>query len=75
MIFYCRIYIVLSICSIVLYAICNGAGQWVGARARRELHQEAISGLLGAPLSFFEQTPVGRILNRFSADMGVIDKV
>lgn len=75
MIFYCRVYIILSICSIVLYAICNGIGQWVGARARCQLHYDAIQGLLRAPLSYFHQTPIGKILNRFSADIGVIDKV
>ncbi|XP_051156850.1 ATP-binding cassette sub-family C member Sur-like isoform X2 [Leptopilina boulardi] len=74
MIFYCRVYIILSICSIVLYAICNGIGQWVGARARCQLHYDAIQGLLRAPLSYFHQTPIGKILNRFSADIGVIDK-
>ncbi|XP_015595444.1 ATP-binding cassette sub-family C member Sur isoform X2 [Cephus cinctus] len=73
-VFYFKIYIALSVGSILLSALYNGVGQWAGARARRCLHQEAIAGLLKAPLFFFEHTPIGRILNRFSADMGVIDK-
>lgn len=53
----------------------NVSGQWAGARARRKLHQEAVAGLLGAPVSFFEYNLIGKILGRFSADMSVIDKV
>jgi ABC-type multidrug transport system fused ATPase/permease subunit len=45
----------------------------VGAvRAVRNLHAQLLTGVLAAPMSFFESTPVGRILNRFSRDL---DKV
>lgn len=39
----------------------------------RGLHKDLSSGILLSPLSFFEKTPIGRILNRFSRDMDVID--
>ncbi|XP_029661257.1 ATP-binding cassette sub-family C member Sur [Formica exsecta] len=71
---YFKVYIIISVGSILLSFLYNVAGQWAGARARRKLHQEAIAGLLGAPISFFDYNPIGKILNRFSADMGVIDK-
>lgn len=70
-----KVYIVVSLGSVLLSFLYNVAGQWAGARARRRLHEEAIVGLLGAPVSFFDRNPIGKILNRFSADMGVIDKV
>ncbi|XP_034942129.1 ATP-binding cassette sub-family C member Sur-like [Chelonus insularis] len=73
-VFYFRIYIILSIFSIFLAALNSAAGQWAGTSARKNIHQGAIASILRAPLIFFEQTPVGRVLNRFSADMGVIDK-
>ncbi|XP_076228088.1 sulfonylurea receptor isoform X2 [Nomia melanderi] len=72
--FYFRVYLILSAASILLSFACNAVGQWTGARARRKLHEEAICRLLRVPLSFFECNPVGKILNRFSADIGVIDK-
>lgn len=72
---YFKVYIIISVGSILLSFLYNVAGQWAGARARRKLHQEAIAGLLSAPISFFDYNPIGKILNRFSADMGVIDKV
>ncbi|XP_043281302.1 ATP-binding cassette sub-family C member Sur isoform X2 [Venturia canescens] len=73
-VFYFRMYVLLSISSIVIAAVNSAAGQWAGAKSREKIHEEAISGLLGAPLNFFEKTPIGRVLNRFSADMGVVDK-
>lgn len=69
------VYIIISMGSIFLLILYNVSGQWAGARARRKLHQEAVSGLFGAPISFFEYNLIGKILSRFSADMSVIDKV
>ncbi|KAI8814939.1 hypothetical protein BJ742DRAFT_784975 [Cladochytrium replicatum] len=37
------------------------------------LHGTLVEKIIGAPLSFFEATPVGRILNRFSRDVSVLD--
>lgn len=72
---YFMVYIIISVGSIFLSMLYNVSGQWAGARARRKLHQEAVAGLFGAPVSFFEYNPIGKILSRFSADMSVIDKV
>lgn len=38
------------------------------------LHNRIFSKLLRAPLIFFESNPMGRILNRFTRDMGQIDQ-
>ncbi|XP_043605687.1 ATP-binding cassette sub-family C member Sur isoform X3 [Bombus pyrosoma] len=73
-VFYFKVYIILSLVFILLSFVCNATGQWTGARARRKLHEEAVSKLLRVPMSFFDCNPVGKILNRFSADTGVIDK-
>ena len=43
------------------------------AAAGRTIHDRALSGLLGAPLRFFDATPTGRILNRFARDLEVVD--
>lgn len=45
-----------------------------GVKAAQKLHKKLLSGVLHAPLSFFEATPIGRVLNRFSKDQKVIDQ-
>lgn len=41
--------------------------------AARNLHNEMLTGVLAAPMRFFDTQPVGRILNRFSKDLGFMD--
>ncbi|KAJ3312632.1 hypothetical protein HDV04_002774, partial [Boothiomyces sp. JEL0838] len=49
--------------------------QFFGAlRASRSMHNDLLAKVLGSPMRFFETTPVGRIINRFSTDMATIDK-
>jgi ATP-binding cassette subfamily C (CFTR/MRP) protein 1 len=48
---------------------------WCALRSSRHLHDQAFSALMRSPLSFFELTPTGRILNLFSRDIFVIDEV
>ncbi|OCF43197.1 metal resistance protein ycf1 [Kwoniella heveanensis CBS 569] len=47
----------------------------VALRSSRKLHDRAFGSLMRSPLSFFELTPTGRILNLFSRDIFVIDEV
>ncbi|OQV18389.1 Multidrug resistance-associated protein 1 [Hypsibius exemplaris] len=42
-------------------------------RASRILHNKMMRQLVRAPLYFFDMTPLGRITNRFSADIDAID--
>jgi len=43
------------------------------AAAGRKIHDDALSGVLTAPLRFFDSTPMGRVLNRFARDMEGVD--
>ena len=42
-------------------------------RAARNLHQSMLANILRAPMMFFDTTPIGRIINRFSRDVETID--
>ncbi|KAJ7593418.1 ABC transporter [Mycena floridula] len=43
--------------------------------ASQHLHRMAIKRVMHAPMSFFETTPLGRIMNRFSKDIDTIDNL
>ncbi|XP_075790564.1 LOW QUALITY PROTEIN: ATP-binding cassette sub-family C member 2 [Pelodiscus sinensis] len=43
-------------------------------RASRTLHQELLSNILRVPMSFFDTTPTGRIVNRFAKDIFTVDE-
>eukprot|EP00257_Ricinus_communis_P013434 XP_015570863.1 ABC transporter C family member 13 isoform X3 [Ricinus communis] len=44
-----------------------------GLRAAIQVHNTLLKKLIDAPIQFFDQTPAGRILNRFSSDLYTID--
>lgn len=39
------------------------------------LHNRMLGALVHAPMSFFDTTPTGRIMNRFSKDINTMDAV
>ncbi|CAE7200833.1 unnamed protein product [Rhizoctonia solani] len=43
--------------------------------ASQSLHRDALGRILHAPISFFDTTPLGRIMNRFSKDVDTIDNI
>ncbi|KAK0727269.1 ATP-binding cassette transporter protein YOR1-like protein [Lasiosphaeria miniovina] len=45
----------------------------VGTTASKSMLRRAITRVLRAPMSFFDTTPLGRITNRFSRDVDVMD--
>ncbi|KAI8853927.1 P-loop containing nucleoside triphosphate hydrolase protein [Chytridium lagenaria] len=49
---------------------------WVycGIRSARFMHSQMLENILHLPQSFFDTTPLGRILNRFSKDVYTLDE-
>jgi len=45
-----------------------------GLRSSRAMFEKLLDTVLCAPMSFFDTTPIGRIINRFSKDMYTIDE-
>lgn len=43
--------------------------------AAKDLHNNLLSRTMRLPMSFFDCTPLGRIINRFSKDLDVVDNI
>lgn len=54
---------------------CTAAVLLGGVLASHQLFLQLLSNVLRSPMLFFEQTPIGHLLNRFSRDMDAVDSV
>jgi ATP-binding cassette subfamily C (CFTR/MRP) protein 1 len=54
--------------TLILWIFCS-------IEASRKLHERMAIAIFRSPMSFFETTPAGRILNRFSSDIYRVDEV
>lgn len=68
------VYVWLSAFVVVFMAVRNQTANQLAFRAAKRLHAAMFAGVLRAPMSFFQDTPQGRIINRFSKDISEIDK-
>ena len=71
--FYLGIYVAFAVGTIVIDAIsflayANGA--WIAAK---RLHEDCLRSVMNVSLSWWKNIPVGRVVNRFSRDMGSLD--
>lgn len=57
---------------VLVYAVIAAVAM---VRASRILHQKMLTNILHSPMAFFDTTPTGRILNRFSRDIETIDNI
>ncbi|XP_064477247.1 multidrug resistance-associated protein 1-like [Ornithodoros turicata] len=67
------IYAVLGFCQGIFSFIGTAALANGTVRAARRLHDRMLGAVVRAPMSFFDTTPLGRILNRFGKDVDQLD--
>lgn len=74
--FYLAIYALIGWSS-TIFAMVQTLVLWVycAIRSARVLHAEMLETIMRSPMSFFDTTPLGRILNRFSKDQHTVDEV
>ncbi len=66
-------YGILGIVTMLLAFLNNNFWSRRGIAAGRHFHDKMLRSVLSSPIRFFDSTPVGRILQRFSRDMEAVD--
>jgi len=72
-VFYLNIYAAFGLGGVVCLTFRSVAMAVHRLKASRKLHDDLTASILRAPVAFFDVTPIGRVLNRFAADMDKID--
>ena len=67
------VYTLLSLGAIVVTVASSYANTLAGQTSSRTFHEALVRGILRAPMAFFDTTPLGRVVNRFSKDISVLD--
>ena len=57
-------------CACYFVSLCPTIG---GLLAATKIHKVILDGIIRCPISFFDTTPTGRILSRFSSDVATCD--
>ncbi|XP_051946724.1 ATP-binding cassette sub-family C member 12 [Xyrauchen texanus] len=73
--FYQMIYGIIIVAMVVLSVAKGYSFTKVTLHASSKLHDTMFKRILGSPMSFFDTTPTGRMVNRFSKDQDEVDAV
>lgn len=71
--FYIGIFVMLAVCMSLLNFAFYFALTVVVNRTSKNLHSKAMKSILHSPMHFFDSSPLGRILNRFTHDTDTLD--
>ncbi|KAF0046258.1 hypothetical protein F2P81_002787 [Scophthalmus maximus] len=71
--FFLGVYAGLTAATIIFGFIRNLAMFNLLVKCAKSLHDQMFKAVLRAPVRFFDTNPIGRVLNRFSKDMGLLD--
>ncbi|XP_077976273.1 ATP-binding cassette sub-family C member 4-like [Styela clava] len=73
--YYMKIYAVLSVMVFLTVLLRANLHYYICVTSGIHMHKKMFKAILRAPIRFFDTNPSGRILNRFSKDMGQIDEL
>eukprot|EP00930_Biecheleria_cincta_P035251 TRINITY_DN24254_c0_g1_i1.p1 TRINITY_DN24254_c0_g1~~TRINITY_DN24254_c0_g1_i1.p1 ORF type:complete len:1145 (-),score=169.55 TRINITY_DN24254_c0_g1_i1:291-3725(-) len=72
---YMGVFAASTACTVVFACLRSVLFYLATLRASSSLHNRALNSILGTHLAFFTSNPHGRIMNRFSGDLGNIDEL
>ena len=64
---------ILLFCFFLLHVLKGFLISLVVLNSNKEIHKTMIHGLVRSPSSYFDITPTGRLSNKFSNDLGIMD--
>ncbi|KAJ1262319.1 hypothetical protein BS78_09G097400 [Paspalum vaginatum] len=67
------VYIAIGVCSVFFILSRTLSAIILGIQTSRSLFSQLLNSLFRAPMSFFDSTPLGRVLSRVSSDLSIID--
>lgn len=70
---YIGVYAALGVTQALMIFAFSVSLSFLGTNSSKVMLQQAMTQVLRAPMSFFDTTPLGRITNRFSKDVDVMD--
>ncbi len=72
--YYLKVYAALSIAYVLFNVIRSAATLLKSIQCSENIHISMIKSIIRAPINlFFDRVPIGRILNRFSKDLNLVD--
>ncbi|CAL8381916.1 unnamed protein product [Arctogadus glacialis] len=71
--FYQKVYGIIALVIVIVSFIKTYFFAKVSLRASSVFHNKMLEKVIASPMSFFDTTPIGRMLNRFSKDMDEVD--
>lgn len=73
--FYLAIYAIAIIVFLLLQLTNNLVYQYGSWAAAKKMHQKLVTAVLSAPITWFDENPIGRAINRFGNDTRSMDTV
>ncbi|XP_062180151.1 ABC transporter C family member 10-like isoform X2 [Phragmites australis] len=67
------VYIAIGVCSVFFILSRSLSAVVLGIQTSRSLFSQLLNSLFRAPMSFFDSTPLGRVLSRVSSDLSIVD--
>ncbi|KAM3207697.1 hypothetical protein ACQJBY_062763 [Aegilops geniculata] len=67
------VYIIIGVCSMFFLLSRSLSVVVLGIQTSRSLFSQLLNSLFRAPMSFFDSTPLGRVLSRVSSDLSIVD--
>jgi ABC-type multidrug transport system fused ATPase/permease subunit len=71
--YYIGVYGILAVANALISFTNSASSSSFELKAASSLHDGMLGGVIRSPMSFFDTTPAGRVLNRFSKDQDTLD--